>query len=110
MIAATTPDRSNDTDICVSIGIIAWNEEEVIEAALESLWQQTLFSEIGRRGLRAEIICIANGCSDRTATIARRFFERIKTDAVADSVHGRVVEVSERGKNNSWNLFVHSLS
>jgi len=110
MIAATTPDRSNDTDICVSIGIIAWNEEEVIEAALESLWQQTLFSEIGRRGLRAEIICIANGCSDRTAAIARRFFERIKTDAVADSVHGRVVEVSERGKNNSWNLFVHSLS
>ena len=110
MIAASTPDRSNDTNICVSIGIIAWNEEEAIEAALESLWQQTLFTEISRRGLRAEIICVANGCTDRTAAIARRFFERIKGNAIGESIHGRVIEVTERGKNNSWNLFVHSLS
>jgi len=110
MITASTSDRSNDTGVCVSIGIIAWNEEEAIEAALQSLWQQSLFSQISRRGLRAEIICVANGCTDQTAATARRFFERIKKDPVAGSVSCRVVEISERGKNNSWNLFVHSLS
>src|SRR5438045_1841355 len=110
MITASRSDRSNDTAICVSIGIIAWNEEEAIEAALQSLWKQSLFSQIRGRGLRAEIICVANGCTDQTAAMARRFFERTRSDPVAGSVSCRVVEVSERGKNNSWNLFVHSLS
>src|SRR2546423_5663143 len=94
MMIANTADRSDETGVCVSIGIIAWNEEEAIEAALQSLWQQSLFCHISRRGLRAEIICIANGCTDQTASVARRFFERIKTDPVAASVSCRVIEVS----------------
>jgi len=101
MMIASTTDRSNDTRLCVSIGIIAWNEEEAIETALQSLWQQSLFTQVSRRGLRAEIICVANGCTDQTAAIARRFFERIKSDPIAASVSCRVIEVSERGKNNS---------
>src|SRR5437762_618337 len=86
MITASTSERSNDTGLCVSIGIIAWNEEEGVESALQSLWQQRLFSQLRKRGLRTEIICIANGCTDQTAAIARRFFERSKTDPLGASV------------------------
>lgn len=110
MISPSTLDRCDDSRICVSVGIIAWNEEEAIEAALLSLWQQTLFKEISRRGLRAEIICLANGCSDRTAELARDFFESVENDPQSSAVCCRVVEVAERGKNHSWNLYVHRYS
>src|SRR5258706_8955419 len=110
MITAATTDRSTDPCVCVSMGIIAWNEEEAIEAALQSLWSQTLFAELGRRGLRSEIICVANGCTDKTAELARHFFDSVKDSPIAQWISCRVIEVEQRGKNNSWNLFVHSFS
>jgi glycosyltransferase involved in cell wall biosynthesis len=111
MIATTPPEHSvNDARICVSIGIIAWNEEEAIEATLHSLWQQTLFSELQKRNLRTEVVIIANGCSDHTAETARQFFSRVARQEVSESITCQVMEVSEKGKNNSWNLFVHSFS
>jgi glycosyltransferase involved in cell wall biosynthesis len=95
----------------ISIGILAWNEEATIEATLRSLFQQSIFSEIGRRNLRAEVVCVLNGCSDNTPTIAGRVLEQPPLDtAVADSVSCRVVNLTERGKLNAWNQFVHSLS
>src|SRR5947207_11363193 len=110
MISAHLDDRATDLRLCVSVGIIAWNEEEAIEAALRSLWQQTLFSELHQRGLRAEIVILANGCTDATVARAQQFFASIDKDPVAESVCRRVIEVTERGKNHSWNLFVHSYS
>jgi glycosyltransferase involved in cell wall biosynthesis len=111
MITSTTTDRNDDALICVSVGIIAWNEEEAIQAALQSLCQQTLFEQLHQRGLRAEIICMANGCTDRTTELATRFFEERATDPLlAETICWRVVEVPERGKNNSWNLFAHCYS
>ena len=91
----------------VSIGIIAWNEAEVIGATLGSLLQQDLFAELGRRGETAEIICIANGCTDGTAAIARSVLETHPGPLFAS---GRVVELAERGKLNAWNRFVHNFS
>jgi len=112
MIATTTMPEAiaHDCRVCVSVGIIAWNEEEALEGTLHSLWQQTLFREIQKRGLRSEVVIVANACTDRTAEIARHFFARVSHQEVAQSVSCRVIEVSERGKNNSWNLFVHSFA
>src|SRR5438874_7356264 len=110
MITANALERSGDRNICASIGIIAWNEEEAIQATLESLWQQSLFAQLRRRGLRAEIICVANGCTDRTAELARLFFEKIKDEPLRAAVSCRVVELSERGKNNAWKVYVPSFS
>ncbi len=110
MIGTPPTGRSQDPRIGVSFGVIAWNEEESIEAALGSLWQQSIFQEISRRGLRSEIICVANGCTDGTVGKAKQFFKSVENEAAASSVSCRVVEVNERGKNNAWNLFVHSFS
>jgi glycosyltransferase involved in cell wall biosynthesis len=95
----------------VSIGIIAWNEEQGIGAMLESVFQQSLFAELIKRGRRCEIICVTNGCTDRTPEVVAGIFARKSwehPDAAGFSC--RVINVSARGKINAWNKFVHSFS
>lgn len=96
---------------CISIGIIAWNEEKAIGATLESLFQQSIFEELGRRSFRCEIICLANGCTDRTSAIASdKFAEQSRRHPCRNTFSCRSVEIEERGKANAWNNFVHRLS
>jgi len=95
----------------VSIGIIAWNEEAGIGAMLESVFQQTLFAELARRGCHGEILCVTNGCTDRTPDVVAEIFtcqSREHPDAGGFSC--RVINVTQRGKINAWNQFVHSFS
>lgn len=95
----------------VSIGIIAWNEEQGIGAMLESLFQQTLFAELGKRGRHCEIICVTNGCTDRTPEVVAEIFTKQRREhPVAVNFSCRVINVAQRGKINSWNRFVHSFS
>lgn len=95
----------------IAIGIIAWNEEAAISAMIESLFAQTVFAELAARNMRCEIICVANGCSDRTAEVAREIFEKQQREhSCRHTFSARVVEVQKRGKINAWNLFVHELS
>ncbi len=95
----------------VSIAIFAWNEEDGIATTLRSLLQQSLFSRLLRRGCQCEVICVANGCTDRTAAVAEAVFaEQRKQSPGADAVLGRAVNLTERGKVNAWNQFVHELS
>jgi glycosyltransferase involved in cell wall biosynthesis len=97
--------------VCASIGIIAWNEEDSLAAMLESLFGQTLFGELGRRGLRAEVVCVANGCTDGTARVAERVFEaQADRHLWREWFCCRVASLAERGKLNAWNQFVHALS
>jgi glycosyltransferase involved in cell wall biosynthesis len=95
----------------VSLGIIAWNEEQGIGAMLDSVFQQTLFAELGKRGNRCEILCVTNGCTDRTTEVVTEIFAR-KSAEHPDAAHFtcRVINVSTRGKINAWNRFVHSFS
>jgi glycosyltransferase involved in cell wall biosynthesis len=101
----------NDLPIELSIGIAAWNEEAAIVPMLASLFGQTVFALLAARGRGCEIICLANGCTDRTVELAREFFagmERGQPDR-RGPVTG-VAEISEPGKNNAWNRFVHEYS
>ncbi len=96
---------------CLSIGILAWNEEEAIEAMLASLFEQSLFSELSKGKLKVEIICVANGCTDKTAAIAARVLaETGRCHPFREVFSARTVEIKERGKIQAWNLFVHRLS
>ena len=95
----------------LSIGVIAWNEEKAIGPMLQSLFSQSLFSTLARRNLSCEVVCVANGCSDRTAAFAGEAFERqIRDHSSKYSFCCRVIELPERGKLNAWNRFVHEIS
>jgi hypothetical protein len=97
--------------IHVSIGIIAWNEEDAIGPTLESLFAQSLFAELHARGQRAEVICVANGCTDATPVIAARIFdEQARKHPYRAAFSCRPLDIRTRGKINAWNLFVHSIS
>jgi glycosyltransferase involved in cell wall biosynthesis len=95
----------------VSIGIIAWNEEAGIGAMLDTVFQQTLFAELARRGRHCEILCVTNGCTDRTPEVVAEIFARQSREhPEAASFSCRVMNVTQRGKINAWNRFVHSFS
>jgi hypothetical protein len=95
----------------VSMAIFAWNEETSIQPMLESLFAQTLYTEFRRRDLHCEVVCVVNGCTDRTPEVVSEFFakqEREHPDR--ESFSCRVANLPERGKLNAWNRFVHDLS
>lgn len=97
--------------LCFSLGIMAWNEERGLSRTLESLFQQSVFRELASRGQRCEIFCVANGCTDRTAEVARAVFRRMEfTHHYAATFTARVVDLPEPGRNNAWNRFVHEFS
>src|SRR4051812_21940703 len=105
------PGVESSVRIGISIGIIAWNEEKAIGSALESLFQQSLFEKLHQRGVRCELVCVANGCTDRTPAIAKQVFEeQSRSHPFRQSFSARALDVKERGKINAWNLFVHNLS
>src|SRR5580700_3731478 len=95
----------------VAIGIVARNEEAGIGATLHSLFEQSIFKELNQRGWKCEILCLANGCTDRTADVAAGIFERQMHDHPDHAaMRALVVELRARGKINAWNQFVHALS
>jgi len=95
----------------ISIAIRAWNEEVVIRRTLESLFQQSLFKELAARGECCEVLCIPNGCTDRTADIAATVFaEQEKSHPFASAFVAGVRDIREAGRNHTWNEFVHGLS
>lgn len=103
------PESANP--VWISIGIIARNEAEAIGAALESVFRQTLFFELARRGRRAEIFCVANGCTDATPQIASAVFAQHQaTHPQRQTFTCRLLDLKEHGKLRSWNLFVHQFS
>jgi len=109
--APLTTDPGQHSAVKVSIGIIAWNEERAIGPMLNSLFQQSLFAEFHQRGLQCEIICVANGCTDRTTAVAAGIFtEQERRHSHATAISWRVMNLEERGKINAWNRFVHSFS
>lgn len=90
---------------------MAWNEEDSIRTTLESLFRQSIFEKLEARGLRCEIVCIANGCSDGTVRVAGEAFEQLS----AGHPHERAIKTSvqnivEPGRSNAWNRFVHEFS
>src|SRR4026207_1115624 len=67
-------DHSSANAPRMTIGVRAWNEEAIIRKSLESIFQQSLFEELARRKECCEVLCIPNGCHDRTAEIAAQVF------------------------------------
>jgi glycosyltransferase involved in cell wall biosynthesis len=96
----------------ISIGILAWNEEDVIETTLISLFRQSAFQ--GAVGdlpdAEWEIIIVPNGCSDNTAVIAQRVLECLVGQHDGQKITFAIHELEEAGKSNAWNHYIHEFS
>lgn len=101
----------NDFPIALSIGIMAWNEETSIGATLASLFDQSIFEHLAAQNECCEIICLANGCTDRTVPVADEICTRMERSHPARrGLRARVADIPAPGRNNAWNRFVHEFS
>lgn len=83
----------------------------MIRRTLESLFEQSLFEELSARGECCEVLCIPNGCTDRTAEIAAAVFaEQEQSHPFAAAFACSVRNIREAGVNHTWNTVVHALS
>lgn len=97
--------------VVLSIGIMAWNEEQSIRTTLDSLFRQSIFQKLAARHEQCEVVIVANGCTDRTVPVVRDYLENMaRTHEWAAGFTARVVDVPEPGKCNAWNRFVHEFS
>jgi glycosyltransferase involved in cell wall biosynthesis len=96
----------------ISIGVLAWNEAGVIEATLTSLiGQSALRGPAGDMpGNAWEIVVVPNGCADDTAEVARRALYRLVAATGRTDISWSVRELTEAGKSNAWNHYVHEFS
>lgn len=109
--AAAAGNGANIDSPLLSLAVFAWNEEDIIGAALSSLFGQSLFAELSKRGRFCEITCVVNGCTDRTAEVAAKVLEaQSRVHPYSHAFRWRVVDLPQRGKLNAWNQFVHSVS
>lgn len=94
----------------ISIGILAWNEESSIAATIDSIFDQTLLRTPPAACENIEIICVPNGCSDRTALVAREALNRGIDKVQRSRTTTMTCERQEPSKENAWNHFVHEYS
>jgi glycosyltransferase involved in cell wall biosynthesis len=107
----SSSDLSQGTSRFAALGIIACNEEEAICPALESVFAQSIFSELKARNFLLEITIIANGCTDRTVPIATEFLDcQRQQHPERDAFCSQLLDVTLRSKLNAWNLFTHRYS
>jgi glycosyltransferase involved in cell wall biosynthesis len=101
----------NELPVTLSIGIMAWNEEASIIPMLASLFEQSIFAHLAARNERCEVICLANGCTDRTVAIAAGIFAKAEREHPARrGLRASVADIPTPGRNNAWNQFVHEFS
>ena len=93
----------------ISIGILAYNESESIGLTLQSLFEQSLFTDPDSQ-IAIEIVVVPNGCSDNTAEVARNLLAALIGHSAHPQLHSSVAEVAEAGKSNAWNQYVHKFS
>lgn len=86
----------------VAIGLFAWNEADTILKTLESLLLQSLLQKEDP-SFQIEIIALPNGSTDGTPALMRSYFESLNYP----HLRFKICEITEAGKANAWNLFVH---
>lgn len=95
----------------ISIGILAHNEEANIGDTLRDLFGQSLLVDAKDTGHTIEVVCVPNGCSDRTALVAAEVLAECNSSLTSPaSVSVSIHDLAEPGKSRTWNRFVHEFS
>jgi glycosyltransferase involved in cell wall biosynthesis len=94
----------------IAIGIMLWNEEGSIGLTIDSLFEQTLLSEMRSDVEQVEVVALANGCTDNSVPEARAAFDRNLKKCRLPYVQARVEELPGPNRANAWNQFVHHLT
>jgi glycosyltransferase involved in cell wall biosynthesis len=94
----------------LSIGILAYNESASIAVTIESIVSQSFLRRLPTDCAALEIVCVPNGCTDDTADVAQRAFDRALREGLDPRVACRIVVLREGGKTNAWNEFVHRIA
>lgn len=94
----------------ISLGILAWNEAEVIGVSLKALFAQGLFRRLSADGPVLQIVIIPNGCRDGTGRIAEETLRRLAADFDPRALSWAVHSLDEAGKAHAWNRFVHDFA
>jgi glycosyltransferase involved in cell wall biosynthesis len=94
----------------LSLGIMAWNESEIIAASLKSLFDQSLLKRLPDWNASLEIIIVPNGCKDNTEEVARIALSALAAAYPPEILTWKVVSLEEAGKTNAWNHYIHVVS
>jgi len=94
----------------ISIGMLAYNESQRISSTLHSVFQQNIFNDDRLKDLEIELIVVPNGCQDDTALVASNTLQELTKSLNKTSLSYRICEITEAGKSNAWNLFIHEFS
>ncbi|PHS29819.1 MAG: hypothetical protein COA95_11080 [Methylophaga sp.] len=88
----------------VSIGILAYNEENTIVSTIEQILLQDVFH---MPACEIQIVVVANGCTDNTSIVAKKVLQshKIRKNFIFDTVN-----LEQAGKSNAWNEFIHAYS
>ena len=94
----------------ISIGILAWNEADSIGSTIKSLFSQSLLTHPPDGVEVIQVVCVPNGCTDTTAEAARQAFRDAEAALGVDRVWSEVRELTQAGKSNAWNHYVHEFA
>jgi glycosyltransferase involved in cell wall biosynthesis len=93
----------------ISVGVLAYNEAEVIGKTINSLISQSVFNAVDGplAAARWQIVVVPNGCSDDTHERAESALAEAVGKLQANNVSYKVHSIARPGKSNAWNEFVH---
>jgi glycosyltransferase involved in cell wall biosynthesis len=96
----------------ITIGILAYNEREMIARTIRSLFEQSVFSGRGAAlpDVQWEIVVVPNGCKDDTHQQAEQALQDACTNSKTPGVAWRVVSLERAGKSHAWNKLVHEIA
>lgn len=94
----------------VTIGILAYNESEVIARTIGSLFEQSVFSAAALPEVQWEVVVVPNGCKDDTHRQAEQALRAACANRSPPGVGWRVVSLERAGKSHAWNKLVHDIA
>jgi glycosyltransferase involved in cell wall biosynthesis len=96
----------------ITIGMLAYNEGNMIARTIRSLFEQSVFTGSGLTlpDVQWDIVVVPNGCQDDTQARAEQALRAACANCKTAAVSCRVVPLERAGKSHAWNKLVHDFA